>query len=135
MATRLGVEPRLPASKAFTVFFTTLFSHCSPDFIFTREGVPCKVSTHRISSLLGISSKAFTELAAFSLMYYYIRLQIRLETGALTIMLAGYINIIPYMALLASRSENINHNTVSVTHIRNNRLNFVCQPLTQKCVN
>lgn len=73
MATRLGVEPRLPASKAFTV----------------------------------------------------------LETGALTIMLAGYINIIPYMALLASRSENINHNTVSVTHIRNNRLNFVCQPLTQ----
>lgn len=42
-----------------------------------------------------------------------------------------HINIIPYMALLASRSENINHNTVSVTHIRNNRLNFVCQPLTQ----
>ena len=54
--------PKLDSNQRPCGYFTTSFSHCSLDFVFTMSllsdlGTPCKVSTHRIIITLSLARR------------------------------------------------------------------------------
>jgi len=56
--------PKLDSNQRPCGYFTTSFSHCSLDFVFTVSplsdlGTPCKVSTHRIRNAIPCSALSY----------------------------------------------------------------------------